>query len=189
MSKRKIKLLSKLKDKLSEKLQDRLYCSPDYRDNKEDYGAHRPPDNPRYPDPHFYGGYASKNPPPYVPHPYDHTCFKPREEDYKPPTTCEDHDDTQGLCARPDHRTMTVDQQDRFLNAFTQINIMNALGPLVDIHANAVHQMHGNPRFLPWHRIYLLRMEVSISDFWTDRKGEEDGTKEVHGRANHHETS
>ena len=36
---------------------------------------------------------------------------------------------------------------------------MNALGPLVDIHSNAVHQMHSNPRFLPWHRIYLLRME------------------------------
>jgi tyrosinase len=52
-----------------------------------------------------------------------------------------------------------VDQQDRFLNAFTQLNIMNALGPLVDIHANAIHQMHGNPRFLPWHRIYLLRLE------------------------------
>jgi tyrosinase len=36
---------------------------------------------------------------------------------------------------------------------------MNALGPLVDIHSNAVHQMHSNPRFLPWHRVYLLRME------------------------------
>lgn len=62
-------------------------------------------------------------------------------------------------CARSDHRTLTVDQQDRFLNAFAQLNIMNALGPLVDIHANAIHQMHGNPRFLPWHRIYLLRLE------------------------------
>ena len=36
---------------------------------------------------------------------------------------------------------------------------MGALGPFVDIHGNAIHQMHGNPRFLPWHRIYLLRME------------------------------
>ena len=42
---------------------------------------------------------------------------------------------------------------------FTQINAMNALGPLVDIHSNAIHQMHGNPRFLPWHRIYLLQLE------------------------------
>jgi tyrosinase len=52
-----------------------------------------------------------------------------------------------------------VDEQNRFLNAFTQINAMGALGPLVDIHSNAIHQMHSNPRFLPWHRIYLLRME------------------------------
>jgi tyrosinase len=54
---------------------------------------------------------------------------------------------------------LTADEQNRFLNAFSQINAMGALGPLVDIHSNAVHQMHGNPRFLPWHRIYLLRME------------------------------
>lgn len=54
---------------------------------------------------------------------------------------------------------MTADQQARFLNAFTQLNTMGALGPLVDIHANGIHQMHGNPRFLPWHRIYLLRLE------------------------------
>jgi len=36
---------------------------------------------------------------------------------------------------------------------------MNAIGPLVDIHSNATHQMHGNPRFLPWHGIYLPRLE------------------------------
>ena len=92
-----------------------------------------------------------------MPHPFEHTCFKPRKEDYKPPVTCDDHDDE--LCVRKDHRTLTADEQNRFLNAFTQINAMNALGPLVDIHSNAIHQMHSNPRFLPWHRIYLLRME------------------------------
>lgn len=62
-------------------------------------------------------------------------------------------------CNRKNHRALTVDEQNRFLNAFTQINSMNALVPLVDIHANAIHQMHSNPRFLPWHRIYLLRIE------------------------------
>ena len=54
---------------------------------------------------------------------------------------------------------LTADEQTRFLNAFSQINVLGALGPLVDIHGNAVHQMHGNPRFLPWHRIYLVKME------------------------------
>lgn len=134
------------------------YYDPDY-EQMPDY-VHEPPDNPRYPDRRIYGDYASKKPPPYVPHPFDHTCFKPRKEDYKPPVTCGgDQDD---LCIRKDHRMLTADEQSRFLNAFTQINMMNALGPLVDIHSNAIHQMHSNPRFLPWHRIYLLRMEALL---------------------------
>ena len=64
-----------------------------------------------------------------------------------------------GLCRRKDSRALTADEQTRFLNAFSQINTLGALGPMVDIHGNAVHQMHGNPRFLPWHRIYLVKME------------------------------
>ena len=124
-----------------------------------DHGQH-PPANPRYPDERIYGSYASKNPPHYVPHPLEHRCFKPRKEDYKPPVTCSEPEDD--LCVRRDHRTLTSDEQNRFLNAFSQINAMGTLGPLVDIHANAIHQMHGNPRFLPWHRIYLLRMEALL---------------------------
>jgi tyrosinase len=131
-------------------------CSdPDYRHPPEH--GHEPPANPRYPDPRIYGDYASKTPPRYVPHPFEHACFRPREEDCKPPVTCDGERDD--LCIRKDHRRLTSDEQSRFLNAFTQINALGALGPLVDIHSNAVHQMHGNPRFLPWHRIYLLRME------------------------------
>jgi tyrosinase len=132
------------------------YYDPDY-ENPPHY-EHEPPDNPRYPDRRIYGDYASKNPPHYIPHPFEHTCFKPRKEDYKPPVTCGD-DHNNELCLRKDHRMLTTDEQNRFLNAFTQINAINALGPLVDIHANAIHQMHSNSRFLPWHRIYLLRME------------------------------
>jgi tyrosinase len=131
------------------------YYDPDYR-RPPDH-PHEPPDNPRYPDRRIYGDYASKTPPPYIPHPPEHTCFKPRKEDYKPPVTCDGPRDD--LCVRKDHRRMTADEQNRFLNAFTQINAINALGPLVDIHSNSTHQMHGNPRFLPWHRIYLLRLE------------------------------
>lgn len=134
---------------------------PDYERDKPEHGHSHPPDNPRYPDSRIYGDYASKTPPRYVPHPYDHACFKPREEDYKPPVTCDGHGHEE-LCVRSDHRMLTADQQNRFLNAFTQINALNALGPLVDIHSNATHQMHSNPRFLPWHRIYLLRMEALL---------------------------
>lgn len=132
------------------------YDDPDYENPPEH--EYEPPENPRYPDRRIYGAYASKNPPRYVPHPFGHICFKPRKEDYKPPVTCDGDQDSE-LCIRKDHRMLTADEQNRFLNAFTQINAINALGPLVDIHANAIHQMHGNPRFLPWHRIYLLRLE------------------------------
>src|SRR5512133_101332 len=95
---------------------DPPYFDPDY-ERPPDHG-HEPPDNSRYPDSRIYGSYASKKPPPYVPHPFEHTCFKPRKEDYKPPTTCDGQDDE--LCVRKDHRTLTVDERDRFLNAFTQ---------------------------------------------------------------------
>ena len=134
------------------------YGEPDYDSYEPMRHDRHPPDNARYPDQRIYGTYASKTPPPYVPHPYEHSCFHPRKQDYKPPPTCDDRPDT-GLCVRRDSRRLTSDQQSRFMNAFTQINALSALGPLVDIHANATHQMHGNPRFLPWHRIYLLRLE------------------------------
>lgn len=132
---------------------------PPYFDPEYDQPGHehRPPDNPRYPDRRIYGDYASAEPPQYVPHPFEHACFRPRQEDYRAPITCGEYGDE--LCVRKDHRALTTDEQNRFLNAFTQINAMNAFGPLVDIHANSIHQMHWNPRFLPWHRIYLLCME------------------------------
>ena len=137
---------------------DPPYYDPDYQ-HPLDQG-HKPPDNLRYPDSRIYGHYASKKPPLYVPHPLEHMCFKPRKEDYKPPITCHAYDDK--LCIRKDHRSLTSDEQNRFLNAFTQINAINAFGSMVDIHANAIHQMHSFQRFLPWHRIYLLRMEALL---------------------------
>jgi len=138
---------------------DPPYDDPDYG-HPPDH-PHDPPANPSYPDRRIYGDYAARRPPRYVPHPFEHSCFKPRKDDYKPPVTCDGNGDAD-VCVRKDHRILTVDEQNRFLNAFTQINSIGALGPLVDIHSNAIHQMHSNPRFLPWHRIYLLRMEALL---------------------------
>lgn len=140
------------------KSKDKPFYEPNYERGKPEHGEPVPPSNQHYPDPRIYGSYASKEPSRYVPHSFEHICFKPRKEDYKAPVPC-DGDGENGLCSRRNQRSLTVDQQNRFLNAFTQINAVNALGPLVDIHSNAIHQMHSNPRFLPWHRIYLLRME------------------------------
>jgi tyrosinase len=148
------------KDKKHDKKHDpKPYREIDYDDYKPDDHHYEPPENPRYPDRRIYGDYASKKPPAYVPHPLDHACFRPRKEDYKEPQRCDDHAPGTATCVRRDHRTLTSDQQNRFLNAFSQVNMNGALGPLVDIHANSTHQMHGNPRFLPWHRVYLLRLE------------------------------
>ena len=135
------------------------YEDPDY--DKPTEHPHEPPENARYPETSYYGSYASAEPPPYVPHPVEHSCFRPRRNDYKPPVTCCPPEED-GLCHRKDHRALTSDEQARFLNAFTQVNAMGALGPMVDIHSNAIHQMHGNPRFLPWHRIYLIKMEQML---------------------------
>lgn len=134
------------------------FSNPDYEHGGHEHGDHPPPDNLRYTDRRIYGDYASKEPPAYVPHSYEHAIFKPRKEDYKPPMPCNGGGTGEG-CVRINQRALSADQQNRFLNAFTLINNMGALGPLVDIHSNAAHQMHRNPRFLPWHRIYLIRME------------------------------
>ena len=53
---------------------DPPYYDPDY-DHPREY-EHEAPENPRYPDPRIYGRYASKRPPRYVPHPFEHAYFK-----------------------------------------------------------------------------------------------------------------
>ena len=61
--------------------------------------------------------------------------------------------------ARKDQASLTENERQRFLCAFNVINSNGTLGALVDIHGDPVHQPHSTQRFLPWHRIYLLRME------------------------------
>ena len=136
------------------------YEDPDYTCQHDH--EHQSPTNPKYPDRRIYGSYASACPPAYIPHSFEDFFFRPRKKDYKAPLTCNDHHNSSGVCVRKDCRMLSADEQSRFLNAYTQINAMGALGPLVDIHSNAVHQMHGNPRFLPWHRIYLVRLEALL---------------------------
>jgi tyrosinase len=47
------------------------------------------------------------------------------------------------------------------------INANGTLGNLVKIHLEP-HSMHGNPRFLPWHRVYLLAMEEALHTIHPD---------------------
>ena len=64
--------------------------------------------------------------------------------------------------ARHDQATLTPTQQQRFLCAFDVINANGTLGALVDIHGQPSHQMHHTLRFLPWHRVFLLKFEQAL---------------------------
>ena len=64
---------------------------------------------------------------------------------------------------------MTAAEQNRYKNTITQLlaNPMNPYGKLVAIHGDMGHDMHGmdatgEQRFLPWHRVFLLRFEEML---------------------------
>ena len=63
---------------------------------------------------------------------------------------------------------MTKARKKRYRDAITQLIASGAYGQLVSHHANMMHNMHGSMgptgwnRFLPWHRVYLLKMEQAM---------------------------
>ncbi len=64
--------------------------------------------------------------------------------------------------ARKDQAALTDLERERFLCAFNVLNNNGTLGQLVDIHGDITHQPHTTQRFLPWHRIYLLKFEQAL---------------------------
>jgi tyrosinase len=69
---------------------------------------------------------------------------------------------------RKDQATLTDTARGRFLCALNVLNQNGVFGQLVDIHGDMSHMMHGNPRFLPWHRIYLLKFEQALQSIHPD---------------------
>lgn len=69
---------------------------------------------------------------------------------------------------RRDQSCLSETERARFLCAFNVLNQNGTFGQLVDIHADMSHRMHGNPRFLPWHRIYLLKFEQALQAIHPD---------------------
>src|SRR5713226_7529113 len=63
---------------------------------------------------------------------------------------------------------MAVPDQQRFKNVINQLNLSGFYGPFVAHHADMMHRMHGSmgpvgrQRFLPWHRLYLLKLEQAM---------------------------
>jgi tyrosinase len=64
--------------------------------------------------------------------------------------------------ARKDQAALTELERERFLCAFNVLKNNGTLGTLVDIHGVSSHQPHTTQRFLPWHRIYLLKLEQAM---------------------------
>ncbi len=62
--------------------------------------------------------------------------------------------------------SMTMAEQNRYISVIKQLihDPTNPYGKLVAVHSDMSHDMHGmdvtgTQRFLPWHRVYLLRLE------------------------------
>jgi len=72
------------------------------------------------------------------------------------------------MAVRKRASAMTTAEQQRFVNTITQLNLSGEYGKIVAIHANMMHRMHssmgpvGNQRFLPWHRLYLHKVEQAM---------------------------
>jgi tyrosinase len=66
---------------------------------------------------------------------------------------------------RVDHRTLSSADRTAFNDALQQAHADGSYQSLADVHADMSHRMHsmmgpiGTQRFLPWHRVYLLKME------------------------------
>lgn len=64
---------------------------------------------------------------------------------------------------RVNHTTLDPKARNRFNSALEQAHQAGTYQQLAAIHANTQHRMHsqhgGTQRFLPWHRLYLLRCE------------------------------
>ncbi len=63
---------------------------------------------------------------------------------------------------------MTADEKKRFKDAITTLIQDGTYGQMVSHHADMSHNMHsmmgpvGRQRFLPWHRVYLLKLEQAM---------------------------
>jgi tyrosinase len=74
-----------------------------------------------------------------------------------------------GPIVRKNQADMSADERARFRNAITTLIASGFYGQHVAHHANMGHRMHGTgmgaigfERFLPWHRVYLDRLEEQM---------------------------
>jgi len=63
---------------------------------------------------------------------------------------------------RKDQADLTEYERQRLVCAWDVLNANGTLGSLVDIHSDIAHNPHGTQRFLPWHRVYLVKLEQAL---------------------------
>jgi tyrosinase len=71
------------------------------------------------------------------------------------------------LRERKNQSTLSATEQERFLCAFSTLNVTSTLGQMVQIHAQ-MHNQHQTLRFLPWHRIFLFLFENELASIHPD---------------------
>jgi tyrosinase len=69
---------------------------------------------------------------------------------------------------RQDQAKLTATQRSRFLCAFDTLNANGTLGQFVEVHGQSIHHMHHTLRFLPWHRVFLVRLERAMQAIHPD---------------------
>ena len=72
------------------------------------------------------------------------------------------------MAVRKKATAMTAAEKKRFRDVITALIGNGTYGQLASFHADMSHNMHGSmggagrQRFLPWHRIYLLKLEQAM---------------------------
>ncbi len=85
--------------------------------------------------------------------------IEPQDADIPPPA----------IIVRKNQADMTNDEKEGFKAAYTALINTGFMSSHVGIHSNMTHRMHGTSsgpigfqRFLPWHRVYLHRLEEAL---------------------------
>ncbi|MDQ4023332.1 MAG: tyrosinase family protein, partial [Thermoproteota archaeon] len=83
----------------------------------------------------------------------------------------EDIETRYSIIERKNQSKMTNEEKARFLNGIQTLISNGQYGPHVSHHADMKHNMHGSmgpigvQRFLPWHRVYLFKLEQMLQVF------------------------
>ena len=72
------------------------------------------------------------------------------------------------LVRRRDQASLNETQKQRFLCAFNMLNQNGVLGQFVEVHGQSSHRMHHTLRFLPWHRVFLAKLEDALRSIHPD---------------------